>query len=206
MFLILKRPTASSWGIGGCFFLPLRCLLRYHAAGIADVHWLLSQLEQQIVSSIENLQKVIEPVQSMYNAVAFGSSLREEDKTSVQKMQSELAALQKKVLVQNQQNQNLLKLHMEQIKKQIAEVHRANPYLGKRSVYAGANSAGGSFIAEAWNCFFLQKIIARIRKAAQAVAKTAGFWLLFLQCRRKPEPCKAGETVNVLQKFDLNSI
>lgn len=108
-----------------------------------------AQLEQQIVSSIENLQKVIEPVQSMYNAVAFGSSLREEDKTSVQKMQSELASLQKKVLVQNQQNQNLLKLHMEQIKKQIAEVHRANPYLGKRSVYAGANSAGGSFIAEA---------------------------------------------------------
>ncbi len=108
-----------------------------------------TRLEEQIVSSIENLQKVIEPVQNMYNAVASGGELGEEDKNSVQKMQAELAALQKKVLIQNQHNQNLLKIHIEQIKKQIAEVHRANPYIGKRSVYAGANSAGGNFVAEA---------------------------------------------------------
>ena len=108
-----------------------------------------TRLEEQIVSSIENLQKVIEPVQNMYNAVASGSELGEEDKNSVQKMQAELAALQKKVLLQNQHNQNLLKIHIEQIKKQIAEVHRANPYIGKRSGYAGANSAGGNFVAEA---------------------------------------------------------
>ena len=68
---------------------------------------------------------------------------------ATKKKYAQLAALQKKVLLQNQHNQNLLKIHIEQIKKQIAEVHRANPYLGKRSVYAGANSAGGSFIAEA---------------------------------------------------------
>ena len=43
-------------------------------------------------------------------------------------MQAELADLQRKVLAQNALNQDLLKKHIESVKKQLAEIHNANPY------------------------------------------------------------------------------
>lgn len=39
-----------------------------------------AELEQQIVANISNLQKVIEPMQSMYNAVASGPEVSPMDK------------------------------------------------------------------------------------------------------------------------------
>ena len=108
-----------------------------------------AELEQQIVSNISNLQKVIEPMQSMYNAVSHGTELGAEDKISVKKMQAELADLQKKVLAQNARNQDLLKEHIESVKKQLAEIHNANPYFGKRSVYSTTAAVTGNFVAEA---------------------------------------------------------
>ena len=94
-----------------------------------------AEREQQIVSNISNLQKVIEPMQSMYNAVSHGTELGAEDKISVKKMQAELADLQKKVLAQNARNQDLLKEHIESVK--------------KRSVYSTTAAVTGNFVAEA---------------------------------------------------------
>ncbi len=108
-----------------------------------------AELEQQIVANISSLQKVIEPMQSMYNAVASGPEVSLIDKKSVQQMQSELSDLQQKVLAQNAKNQDLLKIHLEQVKQQLASIHKANPYVGKRSVYAKESSVKSTFAIEA---------------------------------------------------------
>ena len=108
-----------------------------------------AELEQQIVSNISNLQKVIEPMQSMYNAVSHGTELGAEDKISVKKMQAELADLQERVLAQTAHNQSRLKENIESVKKQLAEIHNANPYFGKRSVYSTTAAVTGNFVAEA---------------------------------------------------------
>ena len=108
-----------------------------------------AELEQQIVSNISNLQKVIEPMQSMYNAVSHGTELGAEDKNSVKRMQAELADLQRKVLSQNALNQEILKKHIESIKKQLAESHNANQYFGKRPTNSTTAAVTGNFVAEA---------------------------------------------------------
>ena len=77
------------------------------------------------------------------------SDYQKEDKNSVKKMQAELADLQKKVLAQNARNQDLLKEHIESVKKQLAEIHNANPYFGKRSIYSTTAAVTGNFVAEA---------------------------------------------------------
>lgn len=108
-----------------------------------------AELEQQIVANISNLQKVIEPMQSMYNAVSSGPGVSAVDRSGVQKMQAELFDLQKKVLAQNAKNQDMLKVHLEQVKQQLAAIRRANPYAGKRSVYAKESSVTSTFAIEA---------------------------------------------------------
>jgi hypothetical protein len=94
-----------------------------------------AELEQQIVASISNLQKVIEPVKAMYNS-NNGQGLAEQDKAGVKDIQNELDALQKKVLLQNEHNRALLRVHLDKIRRQLTEVQRANPYNGRRSIYA----------------------------------------------------------------------
>lgn len=108
-----------------------------------------TELEQQIVANISNLQKVIEPMQSMYNAAVLASDGNADDKAGVQKMQSDLADLQKKVLAQNEKNRNLLKIHIEQIKKQLVSVRQANPYNGRRSIYAECQDVVSTIAIEA---------------------------------------------------------
>ena len=52
----------------------------------------------------------------------------------IQNIQKDLADLQNKVLVQNQINRDLLRVHINQIKTQIQNFN--NPYKNARSVYA----------------------------------------------------------------------
>ena len=80
-----------------------------------------TELEQQIVANIMNLQKVIVPMSELYKE--RGAHLEEESVTSIQK---ELDNLQKQVLVQNERNRELLKNHIVQIRTQIASLK--NPY------------------------------------------------------------------------------
>ena len=86
-----------------------------------------TELEQQVVKNIANLQKVIVPMSKMYKANAGNDA-------SIQKIQNELSDLQDKVLKQNAINRDLLKVHIEQIRAQIAGFK--NPYKANRSVYA----------------------------------------------------------------------
>ncbi len=101
-----------------------------------------TELEQQIVANIMNLQKVIVPMSELYKE--RGAHLEEESVTSIQK---DLDNLQKQVLVQNERNRELLKNHIVQIRTQIASLK--NPYKNNRSVYAKKETVGKLVAVEA---------------------------------------------------------
>ncbi len=97
-----------------------------------------TELEQQVVRNIANLQKVIVPMANMYKSVAAsGNVVSENDKKEAQsilQLQNELTDLQEKVLKQNEINRDLLRVHIESIRTQIQNFR--NPYRNARSVYA----------------------------------------------------------------------
>lgn len=90
-----------------------------------------TELEQQVVRNIANLQKVIVPMSRLYKASGNTSATEAQ---SISNLQNELTNLQSKVLKQNEINRDLLKEHLEQIKAQIQNFK--NPYKNARSVYA----------------------------------------------------------------------
>ena len=96
-----------------------------------------TELEQQVVKNIANLQKVIVPMAKMYKANT-GSSVSAAEDADILKIQNELSDLQDKVLKQNAINRDLLRVHIEQLKTQIAGFK--NPYKNNRSVYANVQA------------------------------------------------------------------
>jgi len=95
-----------------------------------------TELEQQVVKNIANLQKVIVPMGKIYNAKAASSA----EQASIENLQQELNELQSKVLVQNQKNRDLLRVHIENLKNQMDNFK--NPYKNIRSVYAKNTNVG----------------------------------------------------------------
>lgn len=93
-----------------------------------------TELEQQVVAGIASLQKVIVPMSELYSTVKTTGKAPEEEVQSVSGIQNELADLQNKVLVQNEKNRNLLRVHITQIREQMQQIN--NPYRTARSVYA----------------------------------------------------------------------
>lgn len=90
-----------------------------------------TELERQVVSNIANLQKVIVPMSRMCNPAVKQNS---DESLSITNIQKDLNELQTKVLRQNQINQDLLKVHLEQIQSQMKTFK--NPYKNLKSVYA----------------------------------------------------------------------
>ena len=90
-----------------------------------------TELEQQVVQNLANLQKVIVPMKKMYSASNPGHTDEE-----VAKIQDELSDLQSKVLKQNEINRDLLRVHLDQLKTKIDNFK--NPYKNNRSVYANS--------------------------------------------------------------------
>ena len=98
-----------------------------------------TELEQQVVKNIASLQKVIVPMAKMYhaaNGASAASSAAEE--AEITKLQNDLSDLQDRVLKQNAINRDLLRVHIEQLKSQIAGFK--NPYKANRSVYANVQA------------------------------------------------------------------
>ncbi len=95
-----------------------------------------TELEQQVVKSIANLQKVIVPMSKMYSAV--GNKAPAAEDAEITKIQNDLSDLQDKVLKQNAINRDLLRVHIEQLRSQIANFK--NPYKNNRSVYANVHA------------------------------------------------------------------
>ena len=105
----------------------------------ADALLAHTELEQQVVSNIMNLQKVIVPMSDLYKA--RGGDQKEE---SIASLQNDLSNLQNQVLAQNKKNRDLLRSHIDSIRTQIASFR--NPYKSRRSIYA-EKSGNASMIA-----------------------------------------------------------
>lgn len=101
-----------------------------------------TELENQIVKNLASLQKVIVPMQGMYNAIMPGVPIA--DNASVEQLQLDLANLQKQVLAQNERNRNLLQAQMGKIKAQLGNMNLMNPYRGRSSVYAEKAAVGST--------------------------------------------------------------
>ena len=101
-----------------------------------------AELENQIVKNLASLQKVIVPMQGMYNAIMPGIPIA--DNASVEQLQLDLANLQKQVLAQNERNRNLLQAQMGKIKAQLGNMNLMNPYRGRSSVYAEKAAVGST--------------------------------------------------------------
>ncbi len=99
-----------------------------------------TELENQIVKNLASLQKVIVPMQGMYNAIMPGVPVA--DNATVEQLQLDLANLQKQVLAQNERNRNLLQAQMGKIKNQLGGMNLMNPYRGRSSVYAEKTAVG----------------------------------------------------------------
>lgn len=95
-----------------------------------------TELEQQVVKNLANLQKVIVPMAKMYNAGNHFTATQED--AEISKIQNELSDLQNKVLKQNEINRDLLRVHIDRLKNQIKNFQ--NPYKNNRSVYANATA------------------------------------------------------------------
>lgn len=93
-----------------------------------------TELEQQIVSNISTLQRVIKPMESLY--IAHGAFLTDglEEEREIPKLKTDLEKLQKQVLAQNEKNRKLLTARMSQVRSRIEGFR--NPYRNTRSVYA----------------------------------------------------------------------
>ena len=108
----------------------------------ADALLAHTELEQQVVSNIMNLQKVIVPMADLYKK--NGGNQKEE---AIASLQNDLSTLQNQVLAQNKKNRDLLRSHIDSIRTQIA-VFR-NPYKSRRSIYAEKSGAGNLVAVEA---------------------------------------------------------
>lgn len=109
------------------------------AAQDADAIIAHTELEANIIENIGSLQKVIDPMEKLYQT-SKAASYNLKDAIPVQNLKEDLAKLQSQVLIQNEKNRNLLKLHIVEIKQQINEMK--NPYFGKRSIYASDANLG----------------------------------------------------------------
>lgn len=109
------------------------------AAQDADAIIAHTELEANIIENIGSLQKVIAPMEKLYQT-SKAASYNLKDAIPVQNLKEDLAKLRSQVLIQNEKNRNLLKLHIVEIKQQINEMK--NPYFGKRSIYASDANLG----------------------------------------------------------------
>ncbi len=102
-----------------------------------------SELENQIVSNISSLQKVIAPMESLYKAASYNVA----ETVPVSMIQKDLEKLKTQVLLQNQKNQELLRISIKEVKHQLDSMH--NPYKNNRSIYAERKVSGSMLTIDA---------------------------------------------------------
>ncbi|MDE6705491.1 MAG: flagellar protein FlgN [Treponemataceae bacterium] len=105
-----------------------------------------TELETQILEHITGLQKVIVPVQSLYQTIA--GDIPAADSANIEQMQDDLERIRRQVLNQNEKNRELLRAHIKQIRSQLDTLMQHSPYRGRRSIYAENTAvATGNMIA-----------------------------------------------------------
>ena len=98
-----------------------------------------SELEEQIVRNIGSLQKVIAPMQQLYQT-SHAATYNPQEAVPIDTIQGELSRLQTQVLAQNERNRELLRSHISSLRTQMAQFR--NPYANRQSVYAGSDRLG----------------------------------------------------------------
>lgn len=103
-----------------------------------------TELEQQIVANIGNLQKVITPMEKLYESKSApifggGNSNNNEEAAFIPHLKTDLMKLQQEVLLRNRQNCDMLRSNMAEMKTRMAMFR--NPYKNSRSVYANSSTA-----------------------------------------------------------------
>ncbi len=88
-----------------------------------------TELEESIISNIFTMQKVIDPIEELYNNVCTTPL-----DTDVPQLKNELNSLQEEVLNQNKKNRELLHNHMAGLRQKLADLKR--PYAQNESIYA----------------------------------------------------------------------
>ena len=101
-----------------------------------------ADLGNQIVKNIGSLQRIIVPMQKLYEK-SHASTYNPEDIIPVTKIQDDLVALRAQVVSQNIKNQKLLRVRMLDIRRDMDSMK--NPYRAHRSVYARQDD-GGSLV------------------------------------------------------------
>jgi hypothetical protein len=119
-------------------------------SGSADELIAHVELEEKIVSDIFSIQKVIDPLENMYQAllpsketkgrVPFSASVSSVSSVSIEEkevpgLKSVLEELKAEAVVRSERNKGLLAKRMEELRLEMKS-QRANPYALRRSVYS----------------------------------------------------------------------
>lgn len=98
-----------------------------------------AELENQIVKNIGSLQKIIVPMQRLYET-SRAAHYNPKDAIPVSKIQGDLTKLRTQVISQNMKNQQLLRVRMSDIRNELSGIK--NPYRAHQSIYAKQEEAG----------------------------------------------------------------
>ena len=93
-----------------------------------------TELEQNIIGNISNLQKVIKPMEALYKDAYAGND------AEIPILRTDLSKLQTQILAQNEKNRTALRTHIDSVRLKLQSLQ--NPYKKTKSIYAhGAHTA-----------------------------------------------------------------
>ena len=96
-----------------------------------------TELEQNILGNISNLQKVIKPMEALYKDAYAGND------AEIPILRTDLSKLQTQILAQNEKNRTALRTHIDSVRLKLQSLQ--NPYKKTKSIYAhGAHTAVGA--------------------------------------------------------------
>ena len=95
------------------------------------------ELEEKIVNDIFSIQKVIDPMEDMYQAVLQDKTgQKDQNNSEVIDIKAALEGLKTEAISRSDRNRNLLSKRMAELRSEIKSL-RSNPYSRQRSVYSG---------------------------------------------------------------------
>lgn len=110
-------------------------------SGETDTVMAHTDLEQQVLSNIVNLKRVIKPLEHMYHMKSSSSVSADviSSESGLSGLKTDLDSLQQKVLEQNEKNRNLLQTRITEMKTAVRSMK--NPYTSaNRSPYSSNNA------------------------------------------------------------------
>jgi septal ring factor EnvC (AmiA/AmiB activator) len=94
------------------------------------------ELEELILADIFSIQKVIDPLEAMYNAAYPESSPAKAD---VPSLKTAITSLKEEAVIRVERNRELLSKRMTEIRSELKDL-RSNPFAARRSVYGGGET------------------------------------------------------------------